>query len=48
MLLAYAPDAVVIVPYEDRLVKVRVPDLLPVPYLPRAERGPGAGGAAPP
>jgi cytidine deaminase len=46
MLLAYAPDAVVLVPYRDRLVKVRVPDLLPVPYLSRAERGPG--GAAPP
>jgi cytidine deaminase len=39
MLVAYAPEAVVIVPYQDCLVRVQVTGLLPVPYLSRAESG---------
>ena len=41
MLLAYAPDAVVIVPYRGRLAKVPVTDLLPQPYQGWAEGGDG-------
>jgi cytidine deaminase len=47
LLLAYAPAAVVILPSRGRLVKVRLSDLLPLPYRSWDDSDGGGGGTEP-